>query len=142
MKTGTLKYSEGGGDHAISGNTFTMPASDVTISAFFNKDIGFTIELPQDEAIGVTAVHSTGSTPATEISWTGGESVTFTLNSPGYSAEGLNLKWMLNGIAVTASGNSLTIQAQDYVRRSYTLTVMIEKDDQWYSTDISFKVTE
>ena len=35
LKTGTLKYTDGTGDHAISGTSFVMPDSNVTISAQF-----------------------------------------------------------------------------------------------------------
>ena len=35
LKAGTLKYTDGTGDHMISGTSFVMPGSDVTISAQF-----------------------------------------------------------------------------------------------------------
>jgi hypothetical protein len=146
LKEGSLKYSYGGADYPIAGigpgYSFEMPASDVTISAFFNKTLGITIEGPQEETIAITALHSTGST-STDISWTADEWVELTLESSGYSKEDGNLKWIVNGIEIsTASGNSLTIRARDYVQQSYMVTVMIKENGEWYSTEIPFKVTE
>ena len=145
LKEGSLKYNDGS-DHVISGPpyTFTMPASNVTVSAVFNPVLGgITIEGPQDEAVGVTPVHSSGHTPPTTISRAAGESVTFTLDSSGYTQEAGNLKWLVQGTIKTGTGNSLTINAGDYVERSYSLTVMIKlNDNQWYSADTGFTVVQ
>jgi hypothetical protein len=148
LKSGTLKHSYGGVEYPITGSgpdyAFTMPAADVTISAFFNKVLGFTIEGPSEKAIGVTMEHSDEhATSATEISWSGDEHVTLTLESSDYTAEDGNLRWIVSGIEITAAdGNFLVIKARDYVQRSYTVTVMIAEDGQWYSTEIAFEVTE
>jgi hypothetical protein len=146
LKEGSLTYSYDGADHPIAGTgpdyTFVMPAFDVTVSAFFNKSLGFTIEGPADETIAITTAHSAGGT-STDISWTADEWVKFTVESPGYSAEDGNLKWFVSGIEISAaSGNSLTIRAKDYVQQSYTITVMIKADGQWYSAERPFKVTQ
>jgi hypothetical protein len=164
LKTGSLIYSyvdsSGGTPVSVDNSVveiapneyeFIMPAFDVTVSAFFNKFLGFTIEQPQEETIAITTVHSAGSTPPTEISWTAAESVTFTVDSSDYTVEDGNLKWFVNGTEITtgsvdpnimASGSSLTLNAKAYIQRSYAGTVMIEANGQWYSTDISFKVTQ
>jgi hypothetical protein len=147
LKSGTLQYSDGTDNYPIPESgpeySFEMPAADVTISAFFNKGLGFTVEGPSERAVGVTAEHSAGAEPATEISWSGDEFITFTLESSDYTVEGGNLKWIVNGIEISAAnGNSLVIRARDYVQRSYTVTVMIAEDGQWYSTEIPFEVTE
>jgi hypothetical protein len=147
LKSGTLKYSGGDVDYPITGSgseySFAMPASDVTIGAFFNRILGFTVEGPADKTIAVTMAHSAGGEPATDISWSGDESVTLTLESPGYRAEDGNLKWIVNGTELSiAGGNSLAIRARDYVQRSYTVTVMIKEDGQWYSTETPFRVME
>jgi hypothetical protein len=145
LTSGALVYNDGGEDHSIEANengsyTFTMPAADITIYAEFNKLVGFTIEGPQDEMVTVTVEHSTGHTP-TEISWSGDETLTFTVE--GYSAEERNLRWIVNGTEVlSATGSSLVIHAQDYIRRTYTLTALIFKNDQWYSGEYSFIVVE
>jgi hypothetical protein len=149
LKSGTLKCNDGTTDLPITGTgpnyAFTMSASDVTISAFFNRVLDFTIELPADKALAVTItmVHSAGADPATDISWSGDESILFTVNGSDYTVENGKLKWIVNGTKIlTASGNSHTIRARDYVQRSYTVTVMIEEDGQWYSREIPFTVTE
>jgi hypothetical protein len=164
LKAGSLIYSyvdtSGGppvsvdnpvGEIAPNEYEFIMPPFDVTVSAFFNKFLGFTIEGPQEETIAITTEHSVGGTPPTEISWTDAESVTFTVDNSDYTVEDRNLKWFVNGTEITtgsvdplimASGNSLTLNAKAYIQRSYTGTVMIEANGQWYSAAISFKVTQ
>jgi hypothetical protein len=146
LKSGTLTYSDGTDEYPIAGTepdyAFTMPAFDVTISAFFNRVLGFTIEGPGDLMVSVTTENSAGGT-STEISWSADESVTFTLESSDYQAEDGNLKWIVNGTEISdAGGKSLVIRARDYVQRSYMVTVMIREDGQWYSTEIPFEVTE
>ncbi|MDR2376983.1 MAG: hypothetical protein LBD96_11170 [Treponema sp.] len=123
--------------------TFMMPASDVRVSAEFNPVLCLiTIEGPQDEVVAVTAVHSAGHTPPTEISRSAGESVSFTLDSSDYTTEAGTLKWLVQGDQMAGSGNSLTINANDYVEAIFNVTVMIKVDSQWYSTETSFKVVE
>jgi hypothetical protein len=150
LRKNSLNYSDTGGGGSIliaepPPYTFAMPASDVTISAAFNPLIGIDIVGPGEEAITVSAAHSVDGPvqdgSPLEISWSGNETLTFTLGSSDYKAENGNLKWMMNGMDLTpASGASLVIKAHDYLARAYTLTVMIEKDDQWYSKDINFSV--
>jgi hypothetical protein len=147
LKAGTLKYSYDGADYTPEGSgssfTFTMPAAEVTVSAEFNPVLGaITIEGPQDEAVTVTAVHSAGHTPPTDISRSAGESVTFTLADSGYTAEAGNLRWFVEGKTKIGSGNSLTVNAGDYVERSYSLAVMIKVNDQWYSAETGFTVVK
>jgi hypothetical protein len=143
LKSGSLQYSYGGNDYPITGATFVMPASNVTISAFFNKSIGFAIEGPQDKMVTVTLEHSADHTPPTEISWSGNETITFTVGDSSYNAEAGSLRWIVNGNEVTtATGQSLVIDAQNYIRRTYTLTALILENDQWYSGEYSFTVVE
>jgi hypothetical protein len=141
LKTGTLKYSDEIGDHDITNNAFAMPASDVTISAFFNRVLGFTIEGPGDLMVPVTILHIDGG-DSTNISWSQNKSITFTVEGSDYTVGNGKLKWIVNGDVPESTGNSLAIRARDYVQRGYTVTVMIEKDGQWYSREIPFKVTE
>jgi hypothetical protein len=142
LKNGTLKYNDGINDHPITGSAFTMPVSDVTISAFFNRVLGFTIEGPGDLMVPVTILHSDGN-DSTNISWSQNKSITFTVNGSDYTIENEKLKWIVNGAEIiTASGSSHTIHARDYVYRSYTVTVMIEEGGQWYSREIPFTVTK
>ncbi|MDR2376984.1 MAG: hypothetical protein LBD96_11175 [Treponema sp.] len=141
----TLLYLDNGATRVnISGPpyTFTMPASDITVTAEFKPVLGVTIEGPQDLTVAVTAVHSAGHTPPTEISRSAGESVSFTLDSSDYTTEAGTLKWFVEVEQTAGSGNSLTIHAKDYVERIFNVTVMIKVDGQWYSTEISFKVVE
>jgi hypothetical protein len=147
LKNGTLKYHKGINDYDITGTdpdySFTMPASDVTISAFFNRRLlldFIAIEGPSDLMVPVTITHSAGTT-STDISWLDKETLTFTVDAD-YSKEAGNLKWLVNGKELSATGSSLTISAQTYVLRRYTLTVMIKEDDQWYSGEQSFTVTK
>jgi hypothetical protein len=99
------------------------------------------IEGPRDEAVTVRAVHSGGESTTT-ISRRAGESLVFTLDSSDYTAEAENLLWIVEGRPKTGSRNSLTINAVDYVERSYSLTVMIKVNDQWYSAETGFTVAE
>jgi hypothetical protein len=147
LVSGSLKYSYGGNDYtpAVSGTTyiFTMPAADVTVSALFNPGYGITIEGPQARTITVTAEHSKGAghpSPA-EISFTGGEWIKFTVDG-GYTVEDNNLLWVVDILPPDLTGNTLTVNARNYVLKSYTLTVMVKEDGQWYSTNIVFRVVE
>jgi hypothetical protein len=145
LKDGTFQYDAGGSAYSIGesgqGYTFIMPAADVRISAYFNKIIGdIVIEGLRDEGVTVTAVHSGGRQPATEISWSANESVTFTLTSSGYTEGSGNLMWFVEGARVTGTGNTLVINARNYVPRRYTVTVMVKVNGQWYSTDTQFVV--
>jgi hypothetical protein len=121
--------------------TFTMPEADVLVTAAFVRKAGFDIEGPQDKIATVTAVHSAGREPPTDISYSGGESVTFTVNGP-YTQEAGTLKWYVNGAVKTGAGSSLTIRAADYIKREYSLTVLIEDGGLWYSADSSFRVIQ
>jgi hypothetical protein len=143
LKSENLKYNDG----VVTGSgpyTFTMPASDVTVSAVFSLVVGITIEGPLDEAeaITVTPTHSTGHTPPTEISWAAGASVTFTLDSDDYTQEAGTLKWFVNDSLKTGTGNSLTINARDYALTTHSITVMVKVNGQWYSAETSFTVGE
>jgi hypothetical protein len=149
LKTGSLTVNNGTIPLEGSGPeySFVMPSEDVTISAEFNQLLGIEIEVPGDETIVVAAEHSvTGPVPEgdpLEISWTDDETLTFTLDSEDYNAEDGTLRWLLEGADLTpGTGTSLVIKAKDHVARTYTLTVMIRRDDQWYSQDISFTVVE
>ena len=48
----------------------------------------------------------------------------------------------MEGVEKTGTGNSLTINAADYVDRSYHLTVVIQVNDLWYSAETVFTVVE
>jgi hypothetical protein len=141
LKKGSLKYSD---DSVITGPpyTFAMPGEDITVSAFFNRIVDtITVEGPQDEAVPVTAQHSRGNS-STDISWLDKEWVTFTVNKPGYTREAGNLMWFVDGEKKLGTGNYLTINARDYIKRKYNLTAMIKLNDQWYSSDASFRVVD
>jgi hypothetical protein len=129
--------------------TFTMPGYDVTVSAEFNPSFGFTIEGPGDLEINIT-VKRNGTAPVTglaQISWADGESLTFKVETPGYTMEAGNLVWTeanlwQNLFLFNGSGNSLIINAGDLAVRAYNLTVMIKEAGQWYSTSIPFEVVD
>jgi hypothetical protein len=153
LKEGSLIY-DGNGRHNVditereSGYTYTfeMPPADVRVYAEFNKELGFIIEGPGEKMVRVDAVYSVGHTPPA-ISWSGNETVTFTVISTDYSAEAGNLKWLVNGedpaTGSIVQENSLTIHAQGYIAQTYTLTVMIKADDGlWYSGNYNFTVVE
>ncbi|MEA4895416.1 MAG: S-layer homology domain-containing protein [Oscillospiraceae bacterium] len=53
LKPGSLKYSDGTGNHLISGTSFTMPDSDVTVSAEF-------LDAPQTATRKIPSVHPGG----------------------------------------------------------------------------------
>jgi hypothetical protein len=120
---------------------YTVTAADgvtaawtVTVAIF-----SFTVEGPGDLMVPVAITHSAGSAASTNISWSGNESLTFTVGAA-YSAEAGNLKWLVNGEAVASAGNSLTIRGRDYILRTYTLTAMIKEQGQWYSGNYDFTV--
>ncbi|MDR1898734.1 MAG: cadherin-like beta sandwich domain-containing protein [Treponema sp.] len=143
LKEGSLLVNDG--EVALAGSgpeyTFIMPAGEARVTAAFIREAGFGIEGPQDKTVTVTAVHSGGRTPPSDISYSLGESVIFTVDGP-YTQEAGNLKWYVNGAAKTGTGNSLTINAIDYIKRGYSLTVLIEDGGLWYSADSSFRVIE
>jgi hypothetical protein len=146
LKSGTLTYSYAGGEGILEGNgsgySFIMPAGDVTVHTGFNQELGFTIEDPSgDLMVPVTIVNSRDGTSSTDISWSGNDSLTFTVDAA-YNTRFGNLKWLVNGEDVTGSGSSLIINAQDYIPRTYTLTAMIkaQEDNQWYSGNSTFTV--
>jgi hypothetical protein len=143
LKSGSLKYSYGGKDYTPEGSgpayTFVMPASDVTVSAFFNKVIDtITIEGPQDELIPVTWEKNPGNTlPDKKISWSNGDTITFTV--AGYTS-GVDLMWFMEGKLYNGTGDSLTIYAKDFALRSYSVTVMVKVDDLLYSATDSLEI--
>jgi hypothetical protein len=146
LKAGSLKYRHGDSDSTPEGSglayTFTMPAEDVAVSAVFNPVLGgITIEGPRDETILVRAAHSAGGS-STTISRSANESVSFTLDSSGYTEEDENLLWFVEGERKTGTGNSLTIDAVYCVERTYNLTVMIKVNGQWYSAETVFTVEQ
>ncbi|MDR1248823.1 MAG: DUF5018 domain-containing protein [Treponema sp.] len=113
----------------------TVTPNDAATSAGFS----FVIEGPGDLMVPVTITHSAGSASSPAISWLGGESLTFTADAA-YSVGAGNLKWLVNGKEADAAGNSLTINARDYVLRYCTLTAMIKEQGQWYSGNYDFTV--
>jgi hypothetical protein len=152
LKEGSLMYSSE--DYAYRGNilegepgiyTFEMPPADVRVYAEFNKELGFIIEVPGDlmDSVEVKIEPAPSDPLSTTISWSGDESVTFTVESNDYSADGGNLKWLVNGEEIESTGSSLTIRAQNYIARTYTLTVMIQANDGlWYAGNYNFTVVE
>jgi hypothetical protein len=143
LKDGSLRVNDG--EVALAGlepdYTFTMPKADVRVTAAFVRKAGFDIEGPRDRPVRVTAVHSAGREPPTDISYSGGESLTFTVDGP-YTQEAGTLKWYVNRTVKTGTGSSLTIRATDYIKRKYSLTVLIEDGGLWYSADSSFSIIE
>jgi hypothetical protein len=143
LKSGSLKYSYGGTNYIPEGSgptyTFAMPASDVTVGAFFNKVTGtITIEGPQDEVIPVTWEKSPGSMyPDKEISWSGDEWITFT--AAGYTS-GVDLKWFREGEEDCGTGDSYTINAKEFLPRVYSITVMVQVNGLWYSATDSIEI--
>jgi hypothetical protein len=146
LKAGSLRVNEGAVPVAAvaesdSTYTFAMPAADATIGAFFARHVdAIVIQGPEDRIITVTPTHSAGHEPATEISFAEHESVTFTLDGAGYTAEDGNLQWLVNGDGKDGTLNYLTVEAREYALRSYTLTILIKEDGRWYSTETVFTV--
>jgi hypothetical protein len=140
LKEGSLKYNDGS-DHVIGGPPyrFTMPASDVTVSAFFNKVIDtITIEGPRDELIPVTWEKNPGNTLSDKkISWSNGDTITFTV--AGYTS-GVDLRWFMEGDEYSGTGDSITISAKEFLPRIYGLTVMIKVNGLWYSAETSIEI--
>jgi hypothetical protein len=143
LKDGSLRVNDGEAALAGSGPdyTFTMPEADVRVTAAFAREAGFDIAGPQDRPIRVTVLHSAGREPPTDISYSAGESVTFTVDGP-YTQESGTLRWYVNGTARTGAGSSLGINAADHIKRDYPLTVFIEDGGLWYSADSSFRVID
>jgi hypothetical protein len=133
----TLLYNPGG--VTLAGPppyTFTMPSSDVTMSAVFHKSIGITINDIQETTVLLSVDNSTISRSTNQVA-------TFSLNNASYTVEDNNLKWLVNGTAITtATGGTLSINAVNYLPRTYYVTVMIKVNGQWYSKDLALIVTQ
>jgi outer membrane protein assembly factor BamA len=120
-----------------------MPAANVTVDAVFTWQFGITITDPVDQMVSISCVNSnTGRNPQSGISFSAGETLTFTVDDSSYTKEDGNLKWYVNGTVKTGTGSSLVINARDYIKRIYTLTAMILKDGLWYSGQTSFTVID
>jgi hypothetical protein len=146
LQAGSLKVNNGAVSVAGSGSTytFTMPAANVTVGAVFTRQFGITIEGPAEQMPAVNGVNSNASrTPPTDISYSAGEFLTFTVDDSAYTHDDNNLKWYVDGNDVTpATGSSLEVRATSYIKRTYTLTAMIKKDGLWYSGETQFTVIE
>jgi hypothetical protein len=161
--TGTPVFTNENGEYTISGVSAGTYAIEVslagyatgTISAFavsadvtgkdltLNKQYAMTIQGPQDETITVDVVNSNAlRDPPTKISFSGGEILTVMVEDASYNQEAGNLKWYVDGDEKTGTDNYLTIAATGYIIRTYTLTVMIKKNDLWYSGEATFTVIE
>jgi hypothetical protein len=115
-----------------------MPASDVTVTAQFVVGVAFTIQVPLDTTVTVSA---TGNT---SISYSTDETVTFEVSDTSYNTGAANLEWLLNGQVITsATGSSVTIRARDCLLKTYTLTVRLkDTNNAWYSKTIDFTVIQ
>jgi hypothetical protein len=135
----TLQYNPGG---TLTGPpySFTMPGSDVTISAAFHKQIGITINDIHETTVLLNVVpadFTISRSDPTKLT------ATFSLDDPDYTVEDGNLKWLVNGNAITtATGGTLSINALSYLPRTYYVTVMIKENGQWYSKDHELIVTQ
>lgn len=73
LKPGTLKYNDDSEDHAISGNSFTMPEHDVTLSAEFKDRFivsGAGAALPPGEVDTLCRIPLTATNGTQPFSWT------------------------------------------------------------------------
>jgi hypothetical protein len=100
LQAGSLKVNNGAVTVSGSGPayTFTMPQADVTVSAVFTWQFGITINGPEDEMPGITGVNSNSArSPQSDISYSAGETLTFTVDGSSYTYEAGTLKWYVAG---------------------------------------------
>lgn len=98
------------GGVTISGNSFTMPAANVTVKAVFEPDGGLT---PQPVQYDVTVQATTGGTAsASPASAAAGEKIALTaVPDSGYHFK----EWQVISGGVTISGNSFTMPAGNVI---------------------------
>jgi hypothetical protein len=127
------------------GTTVTVKAGNnpVRVPMTVIWRFGITISGPFDQMVSISCVNSNaGRNPQSDISFSAGETLTFTVDDSSYTQEDGNLKWYVNGTEKTGTGSSLAIAAVNYIKRTYTLTAMILKDGLWYSGQTSFTVID
>jgi hypothetical protein len=141
-----INPASGAARNFSSPQTYTVTAADgtqqvytVTVTVLGQGTV--TIQGPPDETVTLTPVNNHSRIPPTDLSYAAGDTVTFTV-SGSYTAVGGDLRWYVDGTQLTGTGNSLTIAASNYIKRSYTLTVMVKKNGLWYSTDTGFRVID
>jgi hypothetical protein len=82
----------------------------------------------------VITISASGSTI---ISYAASGQLTFTVSGK-YDAG--TLEWRVNNEKRIGTGNQLTIKARDYGIRTYNVTVLVKKDGQLFSQELSFRV--
>jgi uncharacterized protein YjdB len=103
LAAGTLKYNDGT-DHAITGNTFTMPAADVTVSAAF---------IPEDSYSAVGTKSGNGDITFSSGPHYAGDTVTITVTpGTGWRLKAGSLKYN-DGTDHAITGNTFTMPAVD-----------------------------
>jgi hypothetical protein len=100
LESGSLKYNDGT-DHDITGNTFTMPAANVTISGSFEPVGSSQYNITVQQAAGGT-ISTTPSGTATA-----GQTVTVTI-SPENRKKLVTNSLKFNDTVITVSGNTGT----------------------------------
>jgi hypothetical protein len=140
LKTGTVPSvkPDGSGPFNASGVkpgpfTFTMPDDNVTVSAEFIILVEFTIDGPEDADVSINASD-------TSMSYGAAESIVFTIVDSGSVVTGY--EWVVDGVALGSTSDSVTIDATDYVAKTYTLTAKVQVGGIWYSKSVDFTVTE
>ena len=106
LKAGSLKYNDGA-DHVITGNVFTMPAADVTVTGAFEPAGSSTYNITIQPATG-------GSISASSDTAAAGETVIVTVSpDSGKKLAAGGLKY--NGTPIVVSGNAgtFTMPAED-----------------------------
>jgi hypothetical protein len=106
LQAGSLKYNDGT-DHAITGNTFTMPAANVTVAAVFEPAGGPQYTITIQQATG-------GSISASVATAAAGQTITVTVTpETGKKLADSGLKY--NGTVIPVSGNrgTFTMPAGD-----------------------------
>jgi hypothetical protein len=119
-----------GADVAVSNNTFTMPASNVTVSA------AFSLIQPDGEEQGFQFGIISGSNIFTMAQ----DGTTYTITATADNTF-TDFKWYIDSVLVAgANGNVLVITAAELTTGSHTVTVEAKKDGMPYASTVFYSI--
>lgn len=121
--------SDGTGSSYSGGDTFSMPAADVTLYAVWNPDYTITIDFQNPDDPSIT------------FDWSGDDVTQGTTVEVTASTGFAGYTWYLNGssghAALSASGSSVTIDTSGLAFGTHTVSLVV---DEGYSAEFSFDV--
>ena len=123
LKTGSLKYSYGSEDYVISGDSFTMPAADVTVTAQFEP-------VPPEAYTVSIGVITGGVITASPATATSGEAIQLTITPD----EGKRLK--AGSLKYSDGSEDHVISGASFIMPAADVTVTAEFEDIPYTVSI------